>query len=219
LKTVITQLRKDGFSPFCLFGHSRGANDVLIYSSKFTTASKSIESCESTTSIVDEVENKGDSRESAVKTGFRPMTPTTIATISSSSQLSEVTEKINTFSFEKGDIISQTEVEKEVEILKESATLSDTSHLLDAEKLMIVVAAPRFNMPTMLTTLFTSEQIALLEDENLGSKFPWSSGEKGEKCCMKNKTINFFLNSVFYLCYFSDLIILQYEIHEKQMLE
>jgi hypothetical protein len=178
MKTVIMQLRKDGFSPFCLFGHSRGANNVLIYSSKFTTAAKSIENSESSTSIVDE--NKGDSRESAVKTGFRPMTPTTIATIASSSQLSEITETISNFNFEKGDIIAQTEVENKVEILKESATLSDTSHLLDAEKLMIVVAAPRFNMPKMVTTLFTSEQIALLEDQNLGSKFLWSSGEKGE---------------------------------------
>jgi hypothetical protein len=141
-----------------------------------------VEGTDSTTSIVNEVENKGDSRESAVKTGFRPMTPTTIATISSSSQLSEITEKISTFNFEKGDIITQTEVEKEVEILKESAmsSLSDTCHYIDADKLMVIVAAPRYNMPKMLTTLFSTEQIALLEDENLGSKFPWSSSDKGE---------------------------------------
>jgi predicted alpha/beta-fold hydrolase len=34
LKCVISQLKNDGYTPFCLFGHSRGANDVLLYASE-----------------------------------------------------------------------------------------------------------------------------------------------------------------------------------------
>lgn len=33
LQLVMQQLEKDGFTPFCILGHSRGANDTLLYAS------------------------------------------------------------------------------------------------------------------------------------------------------------------------------------------
>jgi alpha-beta hydrolase superfamily lysophospholipase len=35
LKAVVAALKMDGYTPWCLFGHSRGANDVLIYADRF----------------------------------------------------------------------------------------------------------------------------------------------------------------------------------------
>ena len=167
LKTVIRQLRKDGFTPFCLFGHSRGANDVLIYSSLF--AKNEIDSVEGRSEIGEcdtelEYREKGDSRESAAGLLQRSVTPTSITTTSSSTLLEELSAKTESLTLEKaGVILSEKEVEKEVVILKPSEVeLDDDFHLLDARKLMIVVAAPRFNMPKMLTTLFSEEQIQLL---------------------------------------------------------
>ena len=188
LKTVIRHLKKDGFTPFCLFGHSRGANDVLIYSSKFTKSEvNSAEVDYVNTSEVDDtsikldansdIREKGDSRESAA--GLRSVTPTSITTTSSSTLLEGLTAKTESLTLEKaGVILSEKEAEEGVVILKPSEIeLDDDSHLLDARKLMIVVAAPRFNMPKMLTTLFSEEQIELLK---VGEKrFPWTCTDKG----------------------------------------
>ncbi|KAJ1419351.1 Alpha/Beta hydrolase protein [Ochromonadaceae sp. CCMP2298] len=36
LMAVVAALKMDGYTPWCLFGHSRGANDVLIYADRFS---------------------------------------------------------------------------------------------------------------------------------------------------------------------------------------
>ena len=95
LECVIRHLKKNNFIPFCLFGHSRGANGALLYASS--------------------------------------------------------------------------------RLLKDpnsDSPSSDEEYLasLDPTKLCCVVASPRFNMPMMLTTLFTQEQIDTLHSEG---QFPW----------------------------------------------
>jgi alpha-beta hydrolase superfamily lysophospholipase len=35
LKAVVAALKMDGYTPWCLFGHSRGANDMLLYAERF----------------------------------------------------------------------------------------------------------------------------------------------------------------------------------------
>jgi hypothetical protein len=207
LKTVITQLRKDGFTPFCLFGHSRGANDVLIYSSRFCKNGNSDSKKEEIENGVendlkmnnDEVE-KEENEEMEININLKLpktteemqlekneneiKTPTSITTNPSSVLLSDFNSDIEKLSLAKVAIIlSDQEVEKEVVILKESNLDNENEneknlHILDDEKLLIVVAAPRFHMPKMLTTLFTAEQIEKLETDE--KKFEWQSSEKGK---------------------------------------
>ena len=217
LKTVITQLRKDGFMPFCLFGHSRGANDVLIYSSKFCKngngamdGSKedvknenglaSVNGNEILKANNDEVEKEVNpgikltlnlklpktTEEMKLEKDERGLkTPTSITTTSSSALLSELSSTMNKMNFDKVAVLSESEVEKQVVILEESKFENDDNwHILDDEKLVIVVAAPRFNMPKMLTTLFTVEQIEKLDQDE--KKFEWQSNEKGKKSLRQN---------------------------------
>ena len=68
------------------------------------------------------------------------------------------------------------DVEKKVEKEVEKEEDSRNDYFLDSEKLIIVVAAPRFNMPKMLTTLFSQDQIELLGSDG---QFEWNSNEKG----------------------------------------
>ena len=211
LKTVITQLRKDGFTPFCLFGHSRGANDVLIYSSKFCKNGViGKESSEVGTESVllnkndDSDENKkGENEEIKINVKLPKTTeemklektdtdgkneiktPTSITTTSSSVLLSDLNNDMNNkLNFDKVAIIlSEKEIEKEIVILKENESddkNDENLHELDAEKLLIVVAAPRFDMPKMLTTLFSEEQISKLSLSETENKFEWQSNEKGK---------------------------------------
>jgi hypothetical protein len=207
LKNVITQLRKDGFTPFCLFGHSRGANDVLIYSSRFCKNGNSDGKKEE---VANGVENdlkmsideneKNDNEGMKINLNLKLpktteeqqlekneneneiKTPTSITTNPSSVLLSDFNSDIEKLSLAKvATILNEQEVEKEVVILKENKLDNgneENLHILDDEKLLIVVAAPRFNMPIMLTTLFTAEQIEKLETEE--KKFEWQSNEKGK---------------------------------------
>ena len=109
-------------------------------------------------------------------------TPTSITTNPSSVLLSDFNSDIEKLSLAKvAVILNEQEAEKEVVILKESKLENENEenlHILDVEKLLIVVAAPRFNMPKMLTTLFTAEQIEKLETDE--KKFEWQSSEKGK---------------------------------------
>lgn len=95
LECVVRHLKKNDFIPFCLFGHSRGANGALLYASSRL--------------LKDQHSNN---------------------------------------------------------------THTDEEHvaLLDPTKFCCVVAAPRFNMPMMLTSLFSQEQIDLLHEEG---QFQW----------------------------------------------
>jgi hypothetical protein len=118
LECVIRTLRMEGYTPFCLFGHSRGANDVLLYAS-----TRHIQA--------DKAAGEHDHH-------HRVQSATSVADIST--ELQEIS--------------------------------NSDSHLLDPSILSVVVAAPRFNMPNMLTTLFAPEKIALLEQQE---SFPWES--------------------------------------------
>ena len=212
MKTVITQLRKDGFTPFCLFGHSRGANDVLIYSSRFCknrssygSKNEEIENgVENDLKMNNDENEKDDDEKMKINMNLKLpktteeqqlekneneneiKTPTSITTNPSSVLLSDFNSDIEKLSLAKVAIIlNDQEVEKEVVILKESKLENENGngneenlHILDDEKLLIVVAAPRFNMPKMLTTLFTAEQIEKLETDE--KKFEWQSSEKGK---------------------------------------
>lgn len=205
MKTVITQLRKDGFTPFCLFGHSRGANDVLIYSSRFCkngnndSKEEDIEIVlENDLKINNDEGGKEENEEMKINMNLKLpktteemqlekneneiKTPTSITANPSSVLLSDFNSEIEKLSMAKVAIIlSEQEVEKEVVILKDSKSENgdeDNLHILDDEKLLIVVAAPRFHMPKMLMTLFTAEQIEKLESEE--KKFEWQSSEKGK---------------------------------------
>jgi predicted alpha/beta-fold hydrolase len=91
LRCVVKALATEGFDVFCLIGHSRGANDILLFAA---------EQCANS-------------------------------------------------------------------IYPDAAP-----QLLDPSKLVLVTAAPRFNMPRMLTTLFSAEKIALIESEG---KAPWET--------------------------------------------
>ena len=224
LKTVITQLRKDGFTPFCLFGHSRGANDVLIYSSKFckngAIGKDGKDSNEEGTDSV--LQNKNDDN-NEIKKGKNEeikmnlklpktteemklektenkneiKTPTSITTTSSSVLLSDLNNDMNNkINFDKvASILSEKEIEKEIVILKENQSddqNDESLHELDAEKLLIVVAAPRFDMPKMLTTLFSEDQISKLSLPEVENKFEWQSSEKGKENEMKSNEIKYF---------------------------
>ena len=256
MKSVINKLKSDGFTPFCLFGHSRGANDVLLYSSKFSNSATTSSEMKTKKIINDSRESKIDNIENDMikldikmkmneiesqmenelkieinknenflklpknlqeisnekekeKENLISTTPRTITTLSSSSLLSDLNndfsndidvnmnyqnmklndniayveiekENKNVLIFNEkleisGNILSL-EVEKEVEKEVEIGEDSRSDYLLDSDKLMIVVAAPRFNMPKMLTTLFSQDQIDLL---GIDGKFEWSSSEKG----------------------------------------
>lgn len=100
LKHVILSLQNEGFEIFCLVGHSRGANDIMLLAA------------EESTNII---HAKDDSL-------VRP-------------------------------------------------------HLFDISKLALVAAAPRFNMPRMLYTLFSEDQIAQLDTHM--EAFPWNT-QRGE---------------------------------------
>ena len=248
MKSVINKLKSDGFTPFCLFGHSRGANDVLLYSSKFSnSATTSSETnikkiiTDSRESKIDNIEKdmikleiKKNEIESPMENGLKieinknenflklpknsqeisnekekenliSTTPRTITTLSSSSLLSDlnndfnnnIDSNMNHQNFKLNDNIAYVEPENEnknVMIFNEKLKISGNilslvvekevekgedsrnDYLLDSNKLMIVVAAPRFNMPKMLTTLFSQDQIDLL---GIDGKFEWSSNEKG----------------------------------------
>lgn len=74
------------------------------------------------------------------------------------------------------DVFSETG-EVMVEPGVEPATkLAEREQVLEFDKICIVACAPRFNMPNMLTTLFSSEQISQLTTEE---SFAWPS-LKGE---------------------------------------
>ena len=218
LKTVITQLRKDGFTPFCLFGHSRGANDVLIYSSKFckngAIGKDSNEEGADSVLLNQNGDNneikKGENEEMKINLKLPKTTeemklektenkneiktPTSITTTSSSALLSELNNDMNNkLNFDKVAIIlSEKEIEKEIVILKENQSddqNDESLHELDAEKLLIVVAAPRFDMPKMLTTLFSEEQISKLSLSEVENKFEWQSSEKGKQNKLKSNIL------------------------------
>ena len=265
MKSVINKLKSDGFTPFCLFGHSRGANDVLLYASKFSNSASNDESNskkiinDSRESKIDTIENKiindieleindnknslkiGMNNENIIKLpknlqeienekevelrqnqkNLISTTPRTITSLSSSSLLSDLNlndnieinanmrssldlnelfvsnmnnnesdnnnndndndnnEECNKILTQKQiDINMKKEIRNEIKIEGDKDVDSRVNYNLDSDKLMIVVAAPRYNMPKMLSTLFTLEQIAQLDTDG---KFEWSSSEKGMK--------------------------------------
>ena len=251
MKSVINKLKSDGFTPFCLFGHSRGANDVLLYASKFSNSASNDESNskkiinDSRESKIDTIENKiindieleindnknslkiGMNNENIIKLpknlqeienekevelrqnqkNLISTTPRTITSLSSSSLLSDLNlndnieinanmrssldlnelfvsnmnnnEECNKILTQKQiDINMKKEIRNEIKIEGDKEVDSRVNYNLDSDKLMIVVAAPRYNMPKMLSTLFTLEQIAQLDTDG---KFEWSSSEKGMK--------------------------------------
>ena len=258
-------MKSDGFTPFCLFGHSRGANDVLLYASKFSNSASNDESNskkiinDSRESKIDTIENKiindieleindnknslkiGMNNENIIKLpknlqeienekevelrqnqkNLISTTPRTITSLSSSSLLSDLNlndnieinanmrssldlselfvsnmnnndsdnnnndndndnnEECNKILTQKQiDINMKKEIRNEIKIEGDKEVDSRVNYNLDSDKLMIVVAAPRYNMPKMLSTLFTLEQIAQLDTDG---KFEWSSSEKGMK--------------------------------------
>jgi hypothetical protein len=137
LECVIRFLRAEGFAPFCLFGHSRGANDVLLYASTRTLQSRAAEKL------------LGDDHHHRIQS------------------VASIVELAN-------------ELQEDDDEKKSSFCTSDSSdaHLLDAEKLLVIAAAPRFDMPRMLTTLFTPDKIDSLEGND---SFPWES----QRCVLK----------------------------------
>ena len=229
-------MKSDGFIPFCLFGHSRGANDVLLYASKFSNSDSTTETNikkiinDSRESKIDNIENnmikleiKKNEIENQMEKELKieinknenflilpknleeisnerekeisiSTTPRTITTLSSSSLLSDLSNDLNIdtnvnmnrlsmnsnenlkFSESIPSLEVEKDVEKKVEKEVEKEEDSRNDYFLDSEKLIIVVAAPRFNMPKMLTTLFSQDQIELLGSDG---QFEWSSNEKG----------------------------------------
>lgn len=118
---------QDGFTPFVLFGHSRGSNDALIYAStrlqQLTGNSSSLLLAAdggNSASTVAAAHNGGESSSSSSSSAAA-------AASHSSAMDSEC-----------------------------------TLHLLDADKLAVVVAAPRFDMKRMPQCIFNAEQLALL---------------------------------------------------------
>jgi pimeloyl-ACP methyl ester carboxylesterase len=156
LECVIRQLRVEGFTPFCLFGHSRGANDALIYAStRHLALLKSVE--EVSANSVDPIEGEA---------------------VFNMSRINEEVQNITSRSDSDHDHDHDRDQDRDEPVLdrccghnycgEEKCNL----HLLDPSKLSVVVAAPRFHMPNMLTTLFPEEKIALLDTEGT---FSWES--------------------------------------------
>ena len=118
MECAIAQLKRSGYTPFCLFGHSRGANDALLYAS--------------TRLVRDGADTLPDTvfaRVEALSVADAPSSSTTVAAVP------------------RGDDI-----------------------LLNPAQLCVVCAAPRFQMPNMLPTLFAEEKVALLATEG---QFVW----------------------------------------------
>lgn len=105
LKDVICSLKLDGYIPWCLFGHSRGANDILIYCSQYHNIMVN-NNCESNNHI---------------------------------------------------------------------------DHLLDANKIALIAAAPRFNMKNMSRTIFSDDQLNTIQ--STGSCI-WST-QRGDLIVLK----------------------------------
>lgn len=51
MKCVISHLKKEGYEPWCLLGHSRGANDALIYASRYFSGSSLCQKAVSSSSV------------------------------------------------------------------------------------------------------------------------------------------------------------------------
>lgn len=120
MEVAMAQLKAAGYTPFCLFGHSRGANDALLYASTRIAA---------------------DDDRACAETVFASLSALSISG------------------------------EGSADAATAPATPTSDDVLLNPAKLAIVVAAPRFNMPNMLTTLFPPEKISLLPTDG---QFPWS---------------------------------------------
>jgi pimeloyl-ACP methyl ester carboxylesterase len=116
LKDVIVSLKNDGYLPWCLFGHSRGANDVLLYSSRY---------CCNSSSTINNLMNSN----------------------------------IKSANDSNGDISS-------------SSSISSYDYLLDENKIVIIVAAPRYDMKKMSSTIFSIEQ---LDEINFNGHCEWNT--------------------------------------------
>lgn len=112
LKDVIVSLKNDGYLPWCLFGHSRGANDVLLYSSRY---------CCNSGSTINNVMNSN----------------------------------LKSANDSNGDSSS-----------------SSYDYLLDENKIVIIVAAPRYDMKKMSSTIFSIEQ---LDQININGYCEWNT--------------------------------------------
>lgn len=115
LKDVIVSLKNDGYLPWCLFGHSRGANDVLLYSSRY---------CCNRSSTINNLMNSN----------------------------------IKSADDSNGD--------------SSSSSISSYDYLLDENKIVIIVAAPRYDMKKMSSTIFNIEQ---LDEININGYCEWNT--------------------------------------------
>ena len=228
MEYVISYLQKSGFQPFCLFGHSRGANDALIYAStrlkqtihvpglfcgnldrnyvengsgvdcaadqKLTITDSSdtllgLISTEDTVTTTDDtssmlshakydrsLESLDSFANMAISSPTMTSTPLTTAPLSALSSdrtIPSSTSASNQTISQDSTIDNTTKYEDHS---------NDTSFLLDASKLVIVVAAPRFFMPRMLTSIFPQDKTCLLEKEGT---FEWIS----EKATTLNRSL------------------------------
>jgi pimeloyl-ACP methyl ester carboxylesterase len=118
MEVAVAQLQRSGYTPFCLFGHSRGANDALLYAST-------------------RLARGADGNANAVP--------------------DNVFARLGALSVSDAPSCA--------------SPPSPADILLNPAQLCLVCAAPRFNMPNMLPTLFAAEKVALLATEG---QFVWN---------------------------------------------
>jgi pimeloyl-ACP methyl ester carboxylesterase len=134
-------LKAAGYTPFCLFGHSRGANNALLYAS---------------------TRSANDDDRACAETVFASLNALSISGDSSASA--------STTTAAGGAATGDSATGSDSTAAASAVSVSDDV-LLNPTKLAIVVAAPRFHMPNMLTTLFPPEKVSLLEEHG---QFPWN---------------------------------------------
>eukprot|EP01038_Epipyxis_sp_PR26KG_P017720 gene17720-24691_t len=144
IRVLIKSLKQLGFTPWCLFGHSRGANDALLYAAKYSN----VDNSNADNELFDNMNLKETNNE---KTSFS-MTP-------SVEELALQIENSTIFKINSSKEIISTNTNNVV------AVDNEYHHFLDSSKLTIVCAAPRFDMKKMSTTLFTTDQLEQISRE------------------------------------------------------
>jgi pimeloyl-ACP methyl ester carboxylesterase len=154
LEAVIAQLRTDGYTPWCLLGHSRGSNDVLLYAAKH---------CHDSLSSGLVCSNTIDS----INTAYSSCASLEHLTLLDQDQAQVQAQAQDEAGESKSSNESNTGAATPPALT--STSTSSTSnpahahHKIACDALVLVVAAPRFDMKCMAPTIFSAEQLAAAE--------------------------------------------------------